>query len=138
MKRILVIDYSDLPRPELKTPAKGTDGDRTDESQADETRVDYILRKYNGDLSVLAGWKSRGKYGDAPVNNLEDAFEVLRNAHDDFMSADGLPFETFAEALAAIGDGTFVSKVRDFNTRVNAETETTTPPTTGTTENEKK
>lgn len=111
--RVIVVDYSERKRPRLVTPAKGSVGDLTNESQRPLTDVDFILRRYAGNLAELNAWKSNLKYGDqcAMPDDLVDAFNVLKDAHDAFEKLQDNPFGSFEEAMSAIADGTFMDKI---------------------------
>ena len=80
--RTIVFCYEDRPRPVLKTPAKGTFGDCTDETMAKDTDLSSILARYGGNLADLARWRGSMAFGDQPVDNLEDALDIISNAHD--------------------------------------------------------
>lgn len=111
--RSIVVDYSKRKRPRLVTPAKGSVGDLTNESQRPLTDVDFILRRYAGNLAELNAWKSNLKYGDqsALPADLVDAFNTLKDAHDAFDNLQDNPFGSFDEAMSAIADGTFMDKI---------------------------
>lgn len=111
--RTIVIDYSERKRPRLVTPSKGSVGDLTNESQRPLTDVDFILRRYAGNLAELNAWKSNLKYGDqtAMPDDLVEAFNTLKDAHDAFDKLQDNPFGSFDEAMSAIADGTFMDKI---------------------------
>lgn len=111
--RVIVVDYTERKRPKLVTPAKGSVGDLTNESQRTLTDVDFILKRYAGNLAELSAWKSTLKYGDQTVmpDDLVDAFNILKDAHDAFNKLEGNPFASFDDAMSAIADGTFMDKI---------------------------
>lgn len=109
---IIILNPSKAPRCRLKTPKKGTTGDMTNESMASMTDIPSILQRYGGNLAEIAGW-NKGNYGDATIipQNLQEAFEMMRNAHDDFVNLQDNPFGSFEEAYKAFLDGSFESKI---------------------------
>lgn len=111
--RVIVVDISERKRPRLVTPAKGSVGDLTNESQRPLTDVDFILKRYAGNLAELNAWKSSLKYGDqsALPDDLVDAFNILKDAHDAFSTLENNPFVSFDDAMSAIADGTFMDKI---------------------------
>ena len=109
--RTLVIAYDDRPRPVLVTPAKGTFGDCTDESMAKDTDLPSILARYGGNLAEIARWRGTMSFGDQPSDNLEDALEVIANAHDALADLPNNPFTSLDDAFSAIKDGTFMDKI---------------------------
>lgn len=113
MARIIILDISKRVKPRLVTPAKGSTGDLTNESQRPLTDIDFILKRYAGNLAELNAWKSKQKYGDqsALPDDLVDAFNVLKDAHDAFDNLPDNPFSSFDDAMAAIADGTFIDKI---------------------------
>lgn len=109
--RSIIVAYSDRPRPSLKTPAKGTLGDCTDETMAASTDLPSILARYGGNLADIARWRGTMSFGDQPVDNLEDALEVISDAHDALLDLPNNPFGSLDEAFSAIKDGTFMDKI---------------------------
>ena len=103
MRKIL-IDISLRPRPTLKTPAKGSEGDCTDETMAKFTDLVSIVQRYGGNLAELAAWRGTMSFGEQPVNNLEDAIEKLKQAHDYIAES---PYESLDDAIEAINKGIF-------------------------------
>lgn len=110
--RVLVLSYSDRPRPVLVTPAKGAIGDCTDETQACHTDIGSIIARYGGNLAELARWRGTMSFGDQPVSNLEDALEVLASADEALGNIPNKPFSSLDEALASFRDGTFYEKLK--------------------------
>lgn len=116
--RTIIIDIEERPRPKLSTPAKGSQGDMTNESMAVLTDLDFIIKRYGGNLAELQAWRGRLNYGDATVvpTDLVDAFNLMKDAHDRFDALDKAdnPFASFEEAMAALRDGTFEEKISKF------------------------
>lgn len=113
MSRVIIVDISKRPRPRLVTPSKGSDGDLTNESQRPLTDIDFILKRYAGNLAELDAWRGSLRYGDqsAIPDDLVDAFNTLKNAHDAFDKLEDNPFKSFDEAMSAIADGSFMDKI---------------------------
>lgn len=109
--RTIVVCYADRPRPVLVTPDKGSPGDCTDETMAKDTDLPSILARYGGNLAEIARWRGTMSFGDQPVDNLEDALEVISNAHDALVDLPNNPFTSLDDAFAAIKDGTFMDKI---------------------------
>lgn len=109
--RTIVVCYEDRPRPVLVTPEKGSPGDCTDETMAAATDLPSILARYGGNLAEIARWRGTMAFGDQPVDNLEDALEVISNAHDVLSDLPNNPFTSLDDAFAAIKDGTFMDKI---------------------------
>lgn len=123
--RTIVVCYEDRPRPVLVTPAKGTFGDCTDETMAAATDLPSILARYGGNLAEMARWRGTMSFGDQPVDNLEDALDIISNAHDALADLPNNPFTSLDEAFAAIKDGTFMDKIN--KKEVNNETKPSEP-----------
>ncbi len=102
--RKIVIDISLRPRPTLKTPAKGSEGDCTDETMAKFTDLGSIVQRYAGNLAELASWRGTMSFGEQPANNLEDAIDKLKEAHDYIAES---PYATLEDAIDAINNGLF-------------------------------
>lgn len=113
MSRIIIVDIDKRQRPKLVTPSKGSEGDLTNESQRPLTDVNFILNRYAGNLAELNAWRSNLKYGDQSSipEDLVEAFNVLKNAHDAFDNIADNPFASFDDAMSAIADGTFIDKI---------------------------
>lgn len=110
--RTLLFSVHDRPRPEVVTPAKGSEGDCTDETQAAMTSVDSIISRYGGNLAEIAGWRGRmGANQFQPPSNLEDALEILKNAESELV-ASKLPFDSLSSALESMRDGSFAERIK--------------------------
>lgn len=109
--RTIVVSYEDRPRPVLVTPEKGSPGDCTDETMAKDTDLPSILARYGGNLAEIARWRGTMSFGDQPVDNLEDALDVISSAHDALADLPNNPFTSLDDAFAAIKDGTFMDKI---------------------------
>ena len=110
--RVLVVDFSDRPRPVVTTPLKGEFGDCTDETQAKHTDIGSIIARYGGNLAELARWRGSMSFGCQPVDNLEDAIDALLNARTALDALENSPFNSLDEALASFRDGTFYEKLK--------------------------
>lgn len=119
--RKIVVDVTKRKAPVVKTPAKGSVGDRTDETQAKFCDIGTIIQRYGGNLAELAAWRGSMSYGDQPVDNLEDALEIINNAEDVIANMEGKPFADFADAINSIRDGSFYTKMN--NTQLSKEVE---------------
>lgn len=64
-------------RPTLKTPPKGSEGDRCIESEVGETDIPTILRKYAGNLQELLAWRGNLSYGVQPSDDLEEVLQSV-------------------------------------------------------------
>lgn len=102
--RKIIVDISLRPRPTLKTPLKGSEGDCTDETMAKYTDLSSIVQRYAGNLAELAAWRGTMSFGEQPVNNLEDAIDKLKEAHDYIAES---PYESLEDAIEAINNGLF-------------------------------
>lgn len=118
--RKIVVDVTKRKTPVVKTPAKGSVGDRTDETQAKFCDIGTIIQRYGGNLAELAAWRGSMSYGDQPVDNLEDALEIINNAEDVIANMEGKPFVDFADAINSIRDGSFYAKM---NTQLSKDME---------------
>lgn len=124
--RKIIIDISLRPRPTLKTPAKGSEGDCTDETMAKFTDLGSIVQRYAGNLAELAAWRGTMSFGDQPVNNLEDAIDKLKEAHDYIAES---PYDSLEDAIVAINNGSFGKPVETPNKEtINHETVENNPP----------
>lgn len=121
--RVIVFDIDKRPRPVLRTPEKGSEGDRTDETMVGMTDVGAIIQRYGGNLAELAAWRGSMAYGDQSPTNLEDALDVINRAHDALVDT---PFSSLDEALAAIKDGTIFEKMMKKGEKNEEESESVT------------
>lgn len=126
MSRIVIIDYHSRPRPRLATPAKGSVGDMTNESMLPLTDLGAILKRYGGNLAELAAWRGAVSYGDSTIipNDLQEAFDKLKDAHEAFENLPDNPFASFEDAMTAIENGT----IADILSRKNAPEDTPSSP----------
>lgn len=102
--RKIVLDISLRPRPLVTTPPKGGEGDCTDETMVRLTDLGSIVQRYAGNLAELAAWRGTMSYGEQPPNNLEDAIDKLKDAHDLLVES---PYDSLEAAIDAINNGTF-------------------------------
>ncbi len=111
--RNIIIDVEARPRPSLVTPAKGSSGDRVDESQAVACSIDVIIKRYGGMLPACRGWEDGGV--QLPLNR--DELEAMAyDACENIVNSGDSPFASVDEAISALSDGTFASKIRDHKT----------------------
>lgn len=115
--------YSERSRVSLKTPAKGSIGDKTDESQAGLTDVVSILKRYGGNLEELKRWRGSARFEDNTLlpTDLTEAYDKIKSARDAFDAIPNNPFTSFDDAVRAYAEGTFDDVVNNLNTPVESE-----------------
>lgn len=108
---MIVITRDMRPRPTLRTPAKGTEGDCTDETMVDGCDIGRIIQRYGGNLAELARWRGTMSFGEQVNHNLEDNVERFRELEGQLKDLPNCPFGTLEEAFNAIADGSFMDKI---------------------------
>lgn len=105
-----IYSVDDRNRPVSVTPEKGSDGDLCNESMVGFTDLDYIIKRYGGNLDEVRRWSGQFRYGDDISANfdLQEAFEKIKAASDALIDT---PFRSLDEAIKAINDGTFESAI---------------------------
>lgn len=106
-----VITRDMRPRPLLRTPAKGAEGDCTDETMVDGCDIGRIIQRYGGNLAELARWRGSMSFGEQVNHNLEDNIERFRELEGQLKDLPNCPFATLNDAFDAIADGTFIEKI---------------------------